>query len=41
MEIILIIIVIGLIIYNLPFIAACIFAVFGFIHALFYNSFFQ
>ena len=39
MEIILIIIVIGLIIYNIPFISACIFALFGFIHSLFKNLF--
>ena len=39
MEIILIIIVIGLIIYNLPFITAVIFSVFGFIYSLFKNLF--
>ena len=39
MEIILIIVVIGLIIYNLPFITAVIFSVFGAIYTLFKNLF--
>lgn len=39
MQIILFIVIIGLIIYNLPFITACIFAVFGAIYTLFKNLF--